>query len=214
MNFFQTIFGLAIFGALMFMAVITLLEFPMGDRDLQAGLARGVFVGVIGFCSARAISCAMRVQVTRFSREAASGAGFMTLFVVVINALSGNKDSSLLSGAIDLFVFIVIYGGLSFFFLGVQTYPDRIKVSLSWRDVVLSWGLIVLMIVVIVITGSRELATIAVALGILFSPVLPYDNDADGADKRHQKWGIGLCALGVIYYFTLYPQLIEQVTLT
>ena len=26
----------------------------------------------------------------------------------------------------------------------------------------------------------------------------------DGADKRHRKWGIGLCALGVIYYFTVY----------
>ena len=68
------------------------------------------------------------------------------------------------------------------------------------------------MIVVIVITGSRELATIAVALGILFSPVLPYDKDTDGADKRHQKWGIGFCALGVIYYFTVYPKLIGQVT--
>jgi len=79
MKFFQTIFGQAIFGALMFMAVITLPEFPMGDRDLQAGLARGVFGGVVGFCSARAFSCAMRVQVTRFSREAASYAEFMTL---------------------------------------------------------------------------------------------------------------------------------------
>ena len=192
MKFFQTIFGQAIFGALMFMAVITLLEFPMGDRDLQAGLARGVFGGVVGFCSARAFSCAMRVQVTRFSREAASYAGFMTLFVVTINALSGNKDVSLFDAVIALVVFTVIYGGLSFFFLGVQTYPDRIKLSLSWLDVVLPWGLIVLMIAVIVITGSRELATIAFALGILFSPVLPYDNDTDGADKRHQKWGIGL----------------------
>ena len=70
------------------------------------------------------------------------------------------------------------------------------------------------MIAVIEITGSRELATIAVALGILFSPVLPCDNDTDGADKRHQKWGIGLCALGVIYYFTVYPDLLEQVALT
>lgn len=214
MKFFQTIFGQAIFGALMFMAVITLLEFPMGDRDLQAGLARGVFGGVVGFCSARAFSCAMRVQVTRFSREAASYAGFMTLFVVTINALSGNKDVSLFDAVIALVVFTVIYGGLSFFFLGVQTYPDRIKLSLSWLDVVLPWGLIVLMIAVIVITGSRELATIAVALGILFSPVLPYDNDTDGADKRHQKWGIGLCALGVIYYFIEYPDLLEQVALT
>ena len=40
------------------------------------------------------------------------------------------------------------------------------------------------------------------------------DNDTDGADKRHQKWGIGLCALGVIYYFTVYSDLVEQVTLT
>ena len=214
MKFFQTIFGQAIFGALMFMAVITLLEFPMGDRDLQTGLACAVFGGIIGFCSARAFSCAMRVQVTRFSREAASYAGFMTLFIVAINALSGNKDSSLLSGAIDLVVFTVIYGGLSFFFLGMQNNPDRIKVSLSWRDEVLPWGLIVLMIAVVVITGSRELATIAVALGILFSPVLPYDNDTDGADKRHQKWGIGLCALGVIYYFTVYSDLLEKVSLT
>ena len=156
----------------------------------------------------------MRVQVTRFSREAASYAGFMTLFVVAINALNGNKDSSLLGGAIDVVVFSVIYGGLSFFFLGGQTYPDRIKLSLSWLDVVLPWGLIVLMIAVIVITGSRELVTIAVALGILFSPVLPYGNDTDGADKQHQKWGIGLCALGVIYYFTVYSDLIEQVAWT
>ena len=98
--------------------------------------------------------------------------------------------------------------------LGARDNPDRIKVSVSWRDVVLPWGLIVLMIAVIVITGSRELATIAVALGILFSPVLPFDNDTDGADKRHQKWGIGFCALGVIYYFTVYPDLLEQVALT
>ena len=43
MKFFQTIFGQAILGAGMFMFVITLLEFPMGDRDLQTGLARAVF---------------------------------------------------------------------------------------------------------------------------------------------------------------------------
>ena len=214
MKFFQTIFGQAIFGALMFMAVITLLEFPLGDRNLQSGLARAVFGGVIGFCSARAFSCAMRVQVARFSREAASDAGFMTLFVVVINALSGNKDVSLFDAVIALVVFTLTYGGITYILLGARDNPDRIKVSVSWRDVVLPWGLIVLMIAVIVITGSRELATIAVALGILFSPVLPYDNDTDGADKRHQKWGIGLCALGVIYYFTVYPDLLEQVALT
>ena len=40
------------------------------------------------------------------------------------------------------------------------------------------------------------------------------DNETDGADKRHRKWGIGLCALGVIYYFTVYPDLLEQVALT
>ena len=198
----------------MFMAVITLLEFPMGDRNLQTGLARAVFGGVIGFCAARAFSYAMRVQVTRFSREAASYAGFMTLFVVAINALSGNKDVSLFDAVIALVVFTLTYGGLTYMLLGARDNPDRIKVSVSWRDVVLPWGLIVLMIAVIVITGSRELATIAVALGILFSPVLPYDNDTDGADKRHQKWGIGLCGFGVVYYVTLYPQLIEQVTLT
>ena len=214
MKFFQTIFGQAIYGALMFMAVITLLEFPMGDRDLQAGLARAVFGGIIGFCSARAFSCAMRVQVARFSREAASDAGFMTLFVVAINALSGNKDVSLFDAVIALVVFTLTYGGLTYMLLGARDNPDRIKVSVSWRDVVLPWGSIVLMIAVVVITGSRELATIAVALGILFSPVLPFDNDTDGADKRHQKWGIGFCALGVIYYFTVYPDLLEQVALT
>ena len=214
MKFFQTIFGQAIFGALMFMAVITLLEFPMGDRNLQSGLACAVFGDVIGFCSARAFSCAMRVQVARFSREAASDAGFMTLLVVAINALSGNRDVSLFDAVIALVVFTLTYGGLTYMLLGARDNPDRIKVPVSWRDVVLPWGLIVLMIAVIVITGSRELATIAVALGILFSPVLPYDNDTDGADKRHQKWGIGLCALGVIYYFTVYPDLLEQVALT
>ena len=214
MKFFQTIFGQAIFGALMFMAVITLLEFPLGDRDLQAGLARGVLGGVIGFGSARAFSCAMRVQVTRFSREAANDAGFMTLFVVAINALSCNKDVFLFDAVIALVVFTLTYGGLTFMLLGARDNPDRIKVPVSWRDVVLPWGLIVLMIAVIVITGSRELATIAVAQGILFSPVLPYDNDTDGADKRHQKWGIGLCALGVFYYFTVYPDLLKQVALT
>ena len=214
MKFFQTIFGQAIFGALMFMAVITLLEFPMGDRNLQSGLACAVFGGVIGFCSARAFSCAMRVQVARFSREAASDAGFMTLFVVAINALSGNKDVSLFDAVIALVVFTLTYGGLTYMLLGARDNPDRIKVSVSWRDVVLPWGSIVLMIAVVVITGSRELATIAVALGILFSPVLPFDNDTDGADKRHQKWGIGFCALGVIYYFTVYPDLLEQVALT
>ena len=214
MKFFQTIFGQAIFGALMFMAVITLLEFPMGDRNLQSGLACAVFGGVIGFCSARAFSCAMRVQVARFSREAASDAGFMTLFVVAINALSGNKDVSSFDAVIALVVFTLTYGGLTYMLLGARDNPDRIKVSVSWRDVVLPWGSIVLMIAVVVITGSRELATIAVALGILFSPVLPFDNDTDGADKRHQKWGIGFCALGVIYYFTVYPDLLEQVALT
>jgi len=130
MKFFQTIFGQAIFGGLIFMCAITLLEFPMGGRNLQSGLARAVFGGIVGFCSARAFSYAMCVQVARFSREAASYAGFMTLFVVAINALGGNKDISLLSGAIDVVVFTVIYGGLSFLVLGVKTYPDRIKVSL------------------------------------------------------------------------------------
>lgn len=213
MNFFQTIFGLAIFGALMFMCAITLLEFPMGDRDLQAGLARAVFGGIVGFCSARAFSCAMCVQVARFSREAASYAGFMTLFVVAINALSGNKDVSSFDVVIALVVFTRTYGGLTYMLLGARDTPDRIKVPVSWRDVVLPWGLIVLMIAVIVITGSRELATIAVALGILFSPVLLYDNDTDGADKRHQKWGVALCGLCAVYYFTMYPNLVEQVAL-
>ena len=124
------------------------------------------------------------------------------------------EESVHVFAVIALVVFTLTYGGLTLLSLGARDNPDRIKVSVSWRDVVLPWGLIVLMIAVIVITGSRELATIVVALGILFSPVLPYDNDTDGADKRHQKWGIGLCALGVIYYFTLYPQLIGQVTLT
>lgn len=156
----------------------------------------------------------MRIQIARFSREAVSYAGFLTLFVVAINTLSGIKDVSLFYAVIALVVFTLTYGGLTLLSLGARDNPDRIKVSVSWRDVVLPWGLIVLMIAVIVITGSRELATIVVALGILFSPVLPYDNDTDGADKRHQKWGIGLCALGVIYHFTLYPQLIGQVTLT
>ena len=156
----------------------------------------------------------MRIQIARFSREAVSYAGFLTLFVVAINTLSGIKDVSLFYAVIALVVFTLTYGGLTLLSLGARDNPDRIKVSVSWRDVVLPWGLIVLMIAVIVITGSRELATIVVALGILFSPVLPYDNDTDWADKRHQKWGIGLCALGVIYHFTLYPQLIGQVTLT
>ena len=30
------------------------------------------------------------------------------------------------------------------------------------------------------------------------------DNDTDGADKRHQKWGIGLCALRDLLFHRIF----------
>lgn len=214
MKFYQTIFGQAIFGALIFMAVITLLEFPMGDRDLQTGLARAVFGGIVGFCSARAFSLEVQVQMARFSRQAACYVGYLTLSVVAINALSGNKDVLTTNGAVDLVVFALVFGGVMFFLIRGRSDLDRNTLSLSYQDVAFPWGLVALLIVMILITGSRELGAITLAAGSLFSPVWPYENDAQGADKWHRIWGLGLCCLGVIYYFTLYPQLIEQVAWT
>ena len=210
----QTIFGQAIFLAVMYFVLVVILTLVLGDQSLQNAVANSVFGAIAGFCAARVFGCVGRTQVARFSKQAACNAGYLTLFIVTLKAVSEDKDATTLNSAIELAMFTLIFGAVTFLFFEGRNHTERIKHNLSWWDVILLWGLIALLIAIILLFGSRELATIAVALGILFSPVLPYDNDTDGADKRHQKWGIGFCALGVIYYFTLYPQLIEQVTLT
>ena len=121
MWFFQSLFGTAIMGAVSFAGVIVLLEFAIGGRDLQNGLALSVFGALLGYCAASAMHFIGRIKISRFSKEAALCAGYATIIFVKLQVLFW-MDEPGMRHFLMILVWVIGYGGITFFLTGTNAY--------------------------------------------------------------------------------------------
>jgi len=195
-------------GAVSFAGVIVLLEFAIGGRDLQNGLALSVFGMLVGYCTASEAHFLGRIKISRFSKEAALYAGYTTHMVVILQVLFW-MDEPGMRHFLMILGWVIVYGGITFFFIGTNAYEyrDRIDRAVSTTEMMFPFAILVLYLGVSALTNQVILGVIAVCFATLFSPSIPFRHDPENAPRIYRILGVVFCCGCFVYALTLFPRL-------